>query len=384
MAQLRRISGEGFQIHQSPLGRLFLRWILFFTWPLRTSLQILRMNLRHASRARKLSGKGRLRQLLEASYVAGRYFLPAKHYYVYGLFRARDWSTGLNCLNESEAGNLFSLLNKGAQSPVIEDKLVFAEWGREHDLSVVPTAACFGGNSNQASLPDTDAALFVKPLRGNKGSGCESWAWEGGTYTNREGQKYARTELATHLQERASNEPVLVQPRLQNHPDLTDLSHGPLAAVRLITGRRPDGRIELVAATFKMPTGTGITNNHGISSRVDLDTGELGPAIAYSPFHDAFESHPETGGKIAARRLPDWEAAKSLGLAAHGHLPDYVFIGWDIAIADRGPVLLEGNANWDTLSIQKSHMSSLIELYFADLCQEYLEGGTARVNEGIE
>ncbi len=377
VARLRRLSGEGFRVRQG----WFLRWLLFSTWPIRSAIQVTRLNLRHGEKARNLCGKRRLRLLAEAAFVAVRYFLPAKHYYVYELFHARDWSFGLNCLNESEAGNLFALLDKGANSPVIEDKRCFAEWCCEHDLPAPRTEACFGlARGDEPELPHPPSDLFVKPVRGNKGTNCECWlVSETGRYSSGTGRRLSSDELANHLAANSRFVPLLVQPYLKQHPEVADLSPGPLAAVRLITGRYLDGRTVVVAATFKMPKGKSITNNHGISSRVDLDSGELGSAFAYSPFRGEFESHPDTNDKIVGRRLPDWEAVKFIGLKAHRHLPNFVFIGWDIALTESGPVLLEGNLNWDTLSIQKAYQSSLKDLPFGDICSEWLAAEDVRV-----
>ena len=105
---------------------------------------------------------------------------------------------------------------------------------------------------------------------------------------------------------------------------------------------------------------------------MDLKSGRLGRAHAYSPFSGPFDRHPDTHREIADRQLPDWEQVKSVGLKAHTHLPEYVFIGWDIALTVAGPNILEGNANWDTLSIQKSHECSLTALPFGDVCSEWL------------
>ena len=44
--------------------------------------------------------------------------------------------------------------------------------------------------------------------------------------------------------------------------------------------------------------------------------------------------------------LPDWETLLQQIKVAHQACSNFVFIGWDAAFTERGPMLLEGNANW--------------------------------------
>jgi hypothetical protein len=44
--------------------------------------------------------------------------------------------------------------------------------------------------------------------------------------------------------------------------------------------------------------------------------------------------------------LPDWDAVLLHTKVAHKACANFVFVGWDVALTDRGPMLLEGNAGW--------------------------------------
>ena len=44
--------------------------------------------------------------------------------------------------------------------------------------------------------------------------------------------------------------------------------------------------------------------------------------------------------------MPDWDAAVRYAKLAHRACPNFVFIGWDVAFTDQGPMLIEGNENW--------------------------------------
>ena len=37
---------------------------------------------------------------------------------------------------------------------------------------------------------------------------------------------------------------------------------------------------------------------------------------------------------------------------AHSACTDFVFVGWDVAFTPDGPIILEGNENWDAATYQ--------------------------------
>ena len=46
-------------------------------------------------------------------------------------------------------------------------------------------------------------------------------------------------------------------------------------------------------------------------------------------------------------RIPYWNEVRELVKNVHAKLPDIRSIGWDVAITPNGPVLIEGNDNWE-------------------------------------
>jgi hypothetical protein len=93
----------------------------------------------------------------------------------------------------------------------------------------------------------------------------------------------------------------------------------------------------------------------GIAAAPDIATGRLSRASDLGT--DArlgwFTAHPNTGEQIEGRVLPCWEEAKALAIEAHRAFFDRVVIGWDIAILEDGPILVEGNGNPDMDIIQR-------------------------------
>jgi len=50
--------------------------------------------------------------------------------------------------------------------------------------------------------------------------------------------------------------------------------------------------------------------------------------------------------------IPEWDALKGLVIRAHSSLPDLVTLGWDIALTDMGPLVVETNPTYDIDIVQ--------------------------------
>jgi N-formylglutamate amidohydrolase len=119
------------------------------------------------------------------------------------------------------------------------------------------------------------------------------------------------------------------------------------------------GQPELVAAVFRMSLGENRTvdNIHagGLACRVSLDGGELG--LASDLGSDArlgwWSEHPDTGARIEGTHLPYWGQVRALVVEAHAAFTDRVLIGWDVAITDDRPIMIEGNRGPDMDLMQR-------------------------------
>lgn len=57
--------------------------------------------------------------------------------------------------------------------------------------------------------------------------------------------------------------------------------------------------------------------------------------------------HPNTGVVFKDYQLPYWNEVIEVVKLMHSYLKDIKSIGWDVAITPNGPVLIEGNDNWE-------------------------------------
>jgi hypothetical protein len=147
-----------------------------------------------------------------------------------------------------------------------------------------------------------------------------------------------------------SDTPLLVQGRVTQHPELSRINPHSLNTVRVLAVRLPDGPIPAVAVhrwgTARSAPVDNISSG-GLSSRVDLATGRLGPARRTGrdgrPL--AFDDHPDTGARITGATVPYWSSVRELTLQLMDAFPEVEHVGWDLAVSADGVRVIEGNAN---------------------------------------
>ncbi len=141
----------------------------------------------------------------------------------------------------------------------------------------------------------------------------------------------------------------LLQDALLPHPDLASVVGNVTGTVRMVTIRRST-QPELLYSLWKVPSPAAMSDNFWQSgsmiARVDRDTGQVGTCWAgKSTEAHEIEEHPVSQVKFADITMPDWEDAKKTVLDAHAMFPEFGVLGWDVALTDNGPTIVEGNTS---------------------------------------
>ena len=330
----------------------------------------------NGSAIKKRTGKGITRQIREQISVAARFAILSPWYYIFELHDDDKRKRAGEYLNrlETKAGLYLFLRdhNGGLSIPAerstvcIKDKARFMARCREFGIKTAPvllsvekgevTAVDWKGSG----LPEID--LFVKPLYGQGGKSAARWDYQGsGKYRRNDGEVATEAQILEGLREASWQSTFLVQPRLVNHHEIADLANGTLATVRVMSCRNEQGGFEVTNAVFRMARNSAVIvdNFHagGIAANVDIHTGELGRGAcgAWGATADGwYERHYETGAQILQRKLPCWSELIDLVQYAHGSaFSDQVVIGWDVALLDNGPCMIEANKAPDLDIIQR-------------------------------
>lgn len=136
----------------------------------------------------------------------------------------------------------------------------------------------------------------------------------------------------------------LIEDVIPQHPEVSRLYPHAVNTYRIVTVFS-EGKANVVYAFIRIGNGGRAVDNinaGGMAAPIDLDTG----IITYPAFDkdsNYFDTHPATGCPIVGYQLPFWKESLDMCIEAAAVLPQIGYAGWDIAVSEDGPQLIEGN-----------------------------------------
>lgn len=169
----------------------------------------------------------------------------------------------------------------------------------------------------------------------------------------------------------------LFQDVVKQHKDLDRLNPSCLNTMRIDTFINPDGKIDVISAYIRMSFKNAYVDNissGGLMVGIDLATGKL-KKEGFSNLKDTgvniFREHPVTKTVFEGYAIPFFEQAKQLAAEAARLMPGLRLVGWDVAISDSGPVLIEGNSDYDNTGNDLSEGGYGTNEVFRKILKEY-------------
>ncbi len=140
------------------------------------------------------------------------------------------------------------------------------------------------------------------------------------------------------------NNNLFIEEYVKQNKEINRLCKESVNTIRIMTFAY-NGKSEIVYAAMRIGNGiNNVDNFHqgGMGCKIDLDKGIL-IGDAYDKDLNHFKVHPKSKVKFDGFKIPYWEEAKKLVLDASKVNNNIHMVGWDVAITDDGPTLIEGN-----------------------------------------
>lgn len=168
----------------------------------------------------------------------------------------------------------------------------------------------------------------------------------------------------------------ILQEPLSPHRDIAALTgSNKISGLRVHTFLQ-DQSVAVTKAIFKVNAGVLDSDNfeHGASGNmlaaVDTRSGQVIRAIAGVGLGQTeLQVHPRTQLPLVGFELPCWQEVVALVCDAQKAFPGFICPGWDIAICDDGPRILEVNAFGDIDLSQHAYRSSFFDEDFMSCLQ---------------
>lgn len=177
--------------------------------------------------------------------------------------------------------------------------------------------------------------IIVKPIDSSQGQGVEKIEMD--DFANCK-------DIYIYLKEKYSNDGI-IEDWITQHKELSKLYDRSVNTIRVITVLK-DQECHILGAFLTIGNGGDISNAslNDLVAPIDINSG-----VIHFPAEDlaggVYSKHPITGISIVGFQIPYWDKVVKLLESACRVVPEVCYVGWDIAITEEGPLLIEGNTS---------------------------------------
>ncbi len=323
--------------------------------------------MRHAMSHHGKSAFAQLSDIWRLRFGPGK--LQPKEYYYYRLYDDDRYSHDEKTRFLGRAGweRIYRICNQLDWWALAHDKLAYHALLQGQNLPAPSNYALYHQFRQSGDLPSLTSRgmladylrttmpypVFAKPVTGIRSAGVSSlkrYAPEDDTLVLFDGRSVAVDDYVLEV-EAFSDDGYLFQEVLIPHEQIAALSGDRLTTMRLIVGIENSGPV-LMHALWKIPVGSNPADNFwrpgNLLGALDPESGHVCRVISgVGPDQREVSHHPDTAAKLLDVTLPDWAASVTVCLKAAAMFSGLRLQAWDVALTNRGPVLLEVNIGGD-------------------------------------
>jgi hypothetical protein len=289
--------------------------------------------------------------------------LHPQEYFYYQLYddRKYTWEEKTAFFGKQASLELDVNYLKNAWTHVTADKLVLSALLSGYGFPVPTTFAVyhpFRESGGATSLRDAEAVadflrsgaaypFFSKPVGGTNSLGVasvEAYDRASDSLQFKDGRVVTVEDFSRAITAYAKEGYCFQQP-LRPHPELVALCGARMSSLRVLIIQDSDGP-EILRASWKITVGDNPADNFwrpaNLLAAIDVESGRVSRVVqGAGPKLVELDAHPDTGARLLDIELPLWAEVRNCCLRGARTLPNCHVQGWDVAITEGGPVLIE-------------------------------------------
>lgn len=145
----------------------------------------------------------------------------------------------------------------------------------------------------------------------------------------------------------------ILEERIYNHRRMS-FNNKSINTLRINTLLDKDGNVYIFKPVLRAGVGESVVDNYsagGCEYAIDVETGII-KSLRYGNYVLDGLTHPGCDIIMPGYKIPMWKEVVSMIKEACLMIPECRFIGWDVAITEKGPQLIEGNHNPGIVGIE--------------------------------
>lgn len=289
-----------------------------------------RMNM-HIREIHRESGRPRVSLFWDMVWCIFRYGVGYLDYHVFGFAYVRGKKKRRTFMTMNDNIDLVRRVNQVEYRDCFKNKLKFWSWFSDYTGRAYLNLETADAAALEAFLGRYQT-VFAKPVDDFGGHGVRKITAE------------EVTDYPALYGELTASGSVLIEQQIVQHQALNRLNPSCINTLRMVTLVK-DGKAHLMYTLIRVGDGTRVVDNIS-SGGMYAPVWEDGK-IAKPAFCDAtglyYDRHPATGTDFVGFAIPYYSQAVELVERAALVVEQVKYVGWDVAISEDGPVLVEGN-----------------------------------------
>jgi len=208
------------------------------------------------------------------------------------------------------------------------------------------------------------SSFVIKPSCGSGGNGIIVISnFKDNVWISVSGKEYTFTDIKKHISDIifgvfsfGIDDRAIIEERIIQDAYISKLSPHGLADIRMINYQGTNAKAMLRIAT-KASDGKANLHQGGIGVAIDIQSGHT---FSAQIDRENISLHPDTGVKLLDVQIPNWEELLHLCENVSKIIP-LSYLGIDIALSDKGPIVLEVNAR-PGIEIQNISNTGMLEV----------------------
>jgi hypothetical protein len=226
----------------------------------------------------------------------------------------------------------------------------------------------------QRFLDSASTPLFAKPARSSLSLGTIAIASIDANATRlnlTNGETVTFENFHAQIHDNYYTTGYMLQDMIRMDSELAPYSPTAVGTFRIVTCQTPAG-IRPLYCLWKIPGANSMADNFwrtdSLIANIDIDSGKI-TRCQQAKGLDAKEVdvHPDTDQPLVGLKIPKWEMIATAALNAAALFQQSRIIGFDIALSDTGPVIIEANSNPDHGLFQVASGKGFLHTAFAEL-----------------
>ena len=281
------------------------------------------------NKVHKRSGKSRIYLFFDMLYSSYKYLAGYTDYFLF-YFEDLNKKQRSTYITRGVNNNYLRYLNNRDYYKYFRNKVLFNKTFKDYikrdylDL-------------NQTSIDDFKKFIkkhntfIVKPIDDTGGHGVEKITVD------------KKTDINNLYDKLINNNQALVEECVIQHKDMAKLAEKSVNTLRIVT-ITVDDVTHVMLRVIRIGNGINAVDNfHSGGMFAYFDENGIITTPAADREGIVYENHPFTNVKIKGYKIPYYQEAIDMAIKASKVIPEIKYIGFDIAITDNGPVIIEGN-----------------------------------------